>query len=796
MAVVAFLLTFSIVYDAALNCIVLGPKAYLKGEEVSFYNTDGFINRFHQDFYSCKNLSCANSEEFVKQANKYKEQVCEPIINNILDYKASIIKAELEYAVNNWDDTYYLYEGTEEVTLPSNYSTEVYVNVEDPEQIKTAQKILVNAKGQEFLLFESLVREDAFLNDYGFTENLYSVNKEMNMDSAFSGTVSLAYSEKEIRNSISAQYDAFVETEAENRYGVSLAQERLENVKNLKYYIVDLDGNVYKNIDSIPKNLTNRDNYILVNKENRKYKGFEYLEPDEVFEGSNVNVLCIYFDEEFKEDDIYSSMYATYKMAKDSSVKKYAVELLIALILLVLFLVIYFKILGKRPDESIKTIWIDKIPLDLFLACVILLGFGASVCFHDVASFGTEFFDRFIFTQDCKILCIILLFVLFVLFTVWLSSVVKVAKSGQNVLKKTLIYMVLNKLFCFMRSLFYKIKNVLSYKPKVFRKRVIAFGVLYFIINAVLSFMLLFCYNVDEFALFFVGITVILNGVIMYFVLRYVNTLDKIIAASENHENAEISEKSPASLIKLSKNLEDSNESLKVAVAQAVKNEQMKTQLITNVSHDLKTPLTSIINYSDLLHKCNVEDEKANEYIDVINNQSNKLKRLIEDLIEASKVSTGNVQLNKVYLNLSELAVQTIVEYSPDFEVNKNEVKFTEPESAPVIFADGLKTNRIISNLFSNAKKYSAYGTRIYVSVYEDEKYGYFEIKNVSKEPLNISPEMLTERFVRGEESRTNEGNGLGLSIAKDLCTLQGGELIISIDGDLFKATVKLKKEE
>jgi signal transduction histidine kinase len=127
-------------------------------------------------------------------------------------------------------------------------------------------------------------------------------------------------------------------------------------------------------------------------------------------------------------------------------------------------------------------------------------------------------------------------------------------------------------------------------------------------------------------------------------------------------------------------------------------------------------------------------------------------------------------------------------------DASKNEIKFTEPEKAPVVYADSIKTYRIISNLFSNAKKYSAKGTRVYASVYEDNSFGYFEIKNTSREPLNISPEALTERFVRGDESRTNEGNGLGLSIAKDLCKLQGGELNISIDGDLFKATVKLPK--
>ena len=252
----------------------------------------------------------------------------------------------------------------------------------------------------------------------------------------------------------------------------------------------------------------------------------------------------------------------------------------------------------------------------------------------------------------------------------------------------------------------------------------------------------------------------------------------------------------PKSLKILANNLTVKNEALDKAVAEAIKKEHMKTQLITNVSHDLKTPLTSLISYSDLLSKCDIEDEDAKKYVDVINQQSEKLKRLIEDLIEASKVSTGNVTLNKVKLNLSELAVQAIVEFTPDFEKNCNEVKFSEQETPPVVFADGTKTYRIISNLLSNAKKYSAPHTRIYASVYKEGNYGCFEIKNISKEPLNISASELTERFVRGDESRTNEGNGLGLSIAKDLCGLQNGVLDIIIDGDLFKVIVKLPVNE
>ena len=172
----------------------------------------------------------------------------------------------------------------------------------------------------------------------------------------------------------------------------------------------------------------------------------------------------------------------------------------------------------------------------------------------------------------------------------------------------------------------------------------------------------------------------------------------------------------------------------------------------------------------------------------VIDEKANRLKRLIEDLIEASKVSTGNVVLNKTKINLNELATQAIVEYTDDFEKSDLELIFDESAAKHIVFADGTKVYRVFENLLSNAKKYSARGSRVYARLYSQNGFGCFEIKNISKEALNISAEELTERFVRGDKSRTQEGNGLGLSIAKELCRLNGGQLVISIDGDLFKS--------
>ena len=221
----------------------------------------------------------------------------------------------------------------------------------------------------------------------------------------------------------------------------------------------------------------------------------------------------------------------------------------------------------------------------------------------------------------------------------------------------------------------------------------------------------------------------------------------------------------------------------------------MKTALITNVSHDLKTPLTSIITYSDLLSKRELGDGEAEKYVGVINEKAIRLKRLIEDLVEASKASTGNIKINTINLNLCEIAMQAVGENTDELEKRQLEAVVTCPEEGVTVFADSRQTWRIIENLLSNVKKYAMQGTRVYIDVRRQDGFGVIEIKNVSALPLNIPARELTQRFVRGDAARTTEGSGLGLSIARSLCELQGGRFEISIDGDLFKVCVALPLE-
>lgn len=227
------------------------------------------------------------------------------------------------------------------------------------------------------------------------------------------------------------------------------------------------------------------------------------------------------------------------------------------------------------------------------------------------------------------------------------------------------------------------------------------------------------------------------------------------------------------------------------AIEESLKSERLKTELITNVSHDIKTPLTSIINYVDLLKKEEIPNEKVKEYIDILDKKSYRLKKLTEDLVEASKVSSGNVKLNIEEINLKELIHQSIGEFKDRLEEKDLQTEINMPEEDIKIQADNRYMYRVIENLLSNITKYALDGSRVYIDLKKEKNKIEVSMKNISKDKLNISSDELMQRFVRGDKSRYTEGSGLGLSIAKSLTELQGGEFTIHIDGDLFKVVMK-----
>ena len=465
----------------------------------------------------------------------------------------------------------------------------------------------------------------------------------------------------------------------------------------------------------------------------------------------------------------------------------------------------YFKIVGKKDDDSpAKLIFIDYIPLLLQLGIVGGGGFGLVALL--ISAFD-EYYDITLLLAIFAGIC----FVCWVLLFELCCSIARYSKSGKKFYKHLLLYWLgfaLFHIFKFIIKLIVKFFKawhkfnkklfgtfkLYAYKPKTFVRNIILLSLAFFAgnIGLMIIIVLFFASDIPVFGFIFIVGDIVANTFALRAVCKYFKALDEIIYASSQHIDVPMAlDTLPQSLKILADSMKYTNAELQNAITKAVKDERLRAELITNVSHDLKTPLTSIITYVDLLKNCDIADPKAQEYIHVLDDKGAKLKRLIDDLIEASKVTSGNISVNLAPMNLSELCLQSTVDVQQDFDKNNLNLVVKQGEKPVTVTADGAKTFRVIENLLSNARKYSARGSRVYVSVYEQGGKGIFEIKNISAQPLDITPDELTERFVRGDKSRTAEGNGLGLSIAKELCKVQNGELELSIDGDLFKAKVE-----
>ena len=618
-------------------------------------------------------------------------------------------------------------------------------------------------------------------------------------------------------------------------------------LENIKYYGENNDGTVFTNVENgealISSIKSGEVDYIAI--ENGNVTLSENLKElrDSLWTTGKSNCrIYMSVNTAFDGEDRYGVIFKEYSRVENIEVSKAVMAMAVSLIAMIALLVVSVRLAGHTENGNSIAL-IDKFPHDLHLAITGTLIFlaGAGIyellsVYLDIVPYNTYnyFVERAFYTSAMfRAVIAALACAIYLLILEFATSVARSVKAERPIIKKTAIFMLLAGIFkllklCFrnggkgfiavlkfifvtviggffrliwkvLRKLLHLLKLIVL-KPKRLERKLISATVLYTVFNVVSMLIIasMICSYFDPlFILFLILILLAIDAYAVYRAMKYLKALDDIIDTSAKREPLPYDSATlPPSLKTLAESLEATNAELNEAVLKAVKDERTKAELITNVSHDLKTPLTSVINYIDLLQKCDIEDETAKQYMAVIEEKSGKLKRLIEDLIEASKVSTGNVTLNKTKLNLNELASQAIVEETSDIEKNNLQILFDEAGDKHIVFADGTKIYRVFENLLSNARKYSAPYTRIYASVYSDDAFGYFEIKNISKDPLNISAEELTERFVRGDKSRSQEGNGLGLSIARELCKLNGGDLIITIDGDLFKATVKLPKEE
>ena len=481
------------------------------------------------------------------------------------------------------------------------------------------------------------------------------------------------------------------------------------------------------------------------------------------------------FDKTLAEKDNYSSIESNYLLTRDKLVKNTGMFSISVLCAFACIAYLVIKAGRKGNKDEVVLSKIDKIPNFMHFAInfgLILLLWIFSEEYNGVLSnIETSYIG---FPTTCV--------VSYLLFIEWLLSFVRHIKN-HSLLKHTLIGFIVSKI----KNI--KKEEILPDGKKIFIVTLIS-TVIYFLVLVVASILII---NDDVAWIMFLWPLFLIVGAFIVISVFYVAKIMKATnKAKEGNYDYELNvSKFPIWLRKLAKDVTTMQSGTKTAIENAIKDQRMKTELITNVSHDLKTPLTAIINYIDLLGKCEIDNNTANEYINVLEDKSMRLKKLIEDLTEAAKASSGNIQVNKVAMNLNEIALQVSGEMSSELEKKNLELVLRLPTEAVKVRADSRLTFRIMENLMSNVSKYSMPNTRVYLSVSEE---GWISVNNISENPIEVFAEELKNRFVRGDKSRTTEGSGLGLSIADDLCTIQGGKMELYIDGDMFKVTVKFEK--
>lgn len=418
--------------------------------------------------------------------------------------------------------------------------------------------------------------------------------------------------------------------------------------------------------------------------------------------------------------------------------------------------------------EGLHLTWFDQIPLDLMAAVfMLLIGF-----FADYYNYASAI--AVVLWGVAVLNCVFLFLITFV----------TRCKAG-TVLKNNVIWYAIRLLWRILKAIGRWIGHLVRSIPVIWRTALV--------ILAAFIFALAIGSNMSVLSLPMLLLYLLLAVFALYIAIGFATLQRGSKALAEGDYSKPVDTRFlRGDLKRCGENLNKVQQGVQRAVDERLRSERMKTELITNVSHDIKTPLTSIVNYVDLLKKEEINNPKAQEYLEVLDRQSKRLKKLTEDLVEASKASSGVIPVDCQPTNVNVLLSQLEGEYEERLQKAELTMIVHPAAGDPVVLADGKLLSRVMDNLMNNIGKYAMPGTRVYAAAAADEKESTISIKNVSRNELNVSADELMERFVRGDSSRHTEGSGLGLSIAKSLVELQGGRFELSIDGDLFRADISL----
>lgn len=572
------------------------------------------------------------------------------------------------------------------------------------------------------------------------------------------------------------------------------------NVKDFKYLVIYNNKAItnieiskeLNTIDSIKEYIQNLQGYENVNIQN----GLVNSTNDSI---KRISTGCLstftktYYMIEDNEKNYYKTsctdfeIYSSYKAEFKQNSKEIAISNMLKKVPLIndgcyiiipmgsiiaMLMVIY---LAVSIGEDKKLNYFDKIPLEIVGFVAIIISVIPFIFLSDYFySTGNDY------VGGISIIITVALFI-YVIACVCMITFIRRLKA-KSFWKTTII----GKIFYWFKDVL--LKNI-SYSIGTTAKVILVFLLIGFI-----TFLIMLIFR----GALSVILIIALYGYIMYRTILFFKECSKIekkieeVRDGNNQLPLDVNEFS-SEFRNVATSINNISEGIETAVQERMKSERLKAELITNVSHDIKTPLTSIINYSDLLKNEKIDNEKANEYIEIIYSKSQRLKRLTEDLIEASKIQTGNVSLKKEKINIIELIRQAVGEFEDKFSKKGLNTIIDCEQNEIFIFADSRYMYRIIENLFSNISKYALENSRVYIDIdiYGDDVN--IAIKNISKDKLNISADELMQRFVRGESSRTTEGSGLGISIAQNLTTLQDGKFDLVLDGDLFKVRMSFK---
>lgn len=623
-------------------------------------------------------------------------------------------------------------------------------------------------------------KADSYFETQRF-ENLYKGSILSNVEAN--------YSKVKDTNGEEILTDLNEDTEFKTENGYIYYKTYLEN-RNFKFLIIDNKTNTAitnltqtmrtDSVDKIKEELSKNSYYwnyenkeVKTNISNLSIEDIKYVYQYKTLEENYDCTIYTSINEDVTQfHDDYYNLYITYKICTNS-VKTAIINIIITLVLVIVSAILITIYAGrKRNFKEIQLELIDKIPLEIILVAMFIpsimllfLGIELSYSLNIATIIGN----------------IGILIIMYSIALISYESIVRRIKTN-TILKNTIIYRLCKWIKNGVKNIF----NNFSLAAKIIV--ILACMLIFTLIFSNWGFtgiILLIAMYVFAFKYYFDNITKFLN---------IKNTVKKIY---EGDTKVRLQEDEYTGVLKeLCIYVNDIAGGFTNAIDKSLKSERMKTELITNVSHDIKTPLTSIINYVDLLKKEDMPNEKAKEYLDILEQKSQRLKRLTEDLIEASKASSGNIKLDMKKINVNELIKQISGEFEDKFKNKNLDLNIEIPKEDVFILADSRYLYRVMENMYTNIEKYAMENSRVYVDLLEENKKVKIEIKNISKEKLNISANELMERFVRGESSRNTEGSGLGLSIAQSLTKLQKGEFGIYLDGDLFKVIISFNKEK